>query len=100
MGANQNERVNESKIMGSEYEEIDPYFSKVSKSICKIFISTQNGTQYGSGVFLKFSIEDLNLFCLITNEHIIYNNWKSYWAKCYNKCFLWQWIWEYRNRIK
>ena len=71
MGANQNERVNESKIMGSEYEEIDPYFSKVSKSICKIFISTQNGTQYGSGVFLKFSIEDLNLFCLITNEHII-----------------------------
>ncbi len=67
MGNKTNGRINESTIVGSEYEDIDPCFSKVSKSICKIIASNM----HGSGFFLKYKIDDINFLCLISNEHII-----------------------------
>ena len=50
----------EKKISGSEFEEIDPAFSKVSRSVCKIKV----GNDYGSGFFLKYSIGDAKIFVL------------------------------------
>ena len=67
MRTDSNDKINEGKLIGSEYEDIDRYSSKVSKSICKII--TPN--QYGSGFFLKYLIDDINYFYLISNEHII-----------------------------
>ena len=57
----------EKKINGSEFEEIDPYFSKVSRSVCKIRI----GSVSGSGFFLKYLIGDVKFFFLVSNEHVI-----------------------------
>ena len=58
MDANSNERVNEGKIIGSEFEEVDPSFLKVSKSICKI----KTNKQYGTGFFIKYLIDKINCF--------------------------------------
>ena len=55
------------KINGSEFEEIDPAFSKVSRSVCKI----KAGKDYGSWFFLKYSIGDVKYFCLVSNEYVI-----------------------------
>ncbi len=63
MRTDSNDKINEGKLIGSEYEDIDRYSSKVSKSICKII--TPN--QYGSGFFLKYLIDDINYFYLISN---------------------------------
>lgn len=60
----------EKKINGSEFEEIDPYLLKVSRSVCKI----RAETHFGSGFFLKYSIGDVKFFCLVSNEHVITEN--------------------------
>ena len=57
----------ERKINGSEFEEVDRYFSKVSRSVCKI----KANSYFSSGFFLKYSIDGLIFFCLISNEHVI-----------------------------
>ena len=67
MGANSNERVNEGKTIGSEYEEVDPYFLKVSKSICKI----KTNKQYGTGFFIKYLIDKIYNYFLISSAHIL-----------------------------
>ena len=58
------------KINGSEFEDIDPYFLKVSRSVCKI----RTDTHSGSGFFLKYSVGDVQFFCLVSNEHVITEN--------------------------
>ena len=58
MDANSNERVNEGKIIGSEFEEVDPSFLKVSKSICKI----KTNKQYGTGFFFTNPEQNHSLF--------------------------------------
>ena len=68
MDANSNERVNEGKIIGSEFEEVDPSFLKVSKSICKI----KTNKQYGTGFFIKYLIDKIyNYYFLISSAHIL-----------------------------
>ena len=70
MGANSNERVNEGKTIGSEYEEVDPYFLKVSKSICKI----KTNKQYGTGFFIKYLIDKIYCYFLISSANILTKN--------------------------
>ena len=67
MDANSNERVNEGKIIGSEFEEVDPSFLKVSKSICKI----KTNKQYGTGFFIKYLIDKIYNYFLISSAHIL-----------------------------
>lgn len=55
------------KINGSEFEEVERYFSKVSRSVCKIYAYSHAG----SGFFLKYPIDGGFFFCLISNEHVI-----------------------------
>ena len=62
-----NKRTNESKIIDSEYEDIDRYFTKVSKSICKLVINHINA----SGFLLKYNINEIDFFFLFSNAHVI-----------------------------
>ena len=59
---------NNRKIIDSTMLEGNENFSKELKSICKI----KTRTKYSSGFFLKFDLDNNNLFyCLMSNEHII-----------------------------
>ena len=62
-------------IKTSFFETIDPNFTNVSKSICKIIIQT-NGKETtkkitGTGFLLKFWIVEDYFYCLMSNEHVI-----------------------------
>ena len=70
MKADLNDRINERKIIGSDFEEVYPYFSKVSKSICKIITPTLKG----SGFFIKYLIDNEYFYYLMSNEHVIKEN--------------------------
>ena len=59
--------VNEVEVVGSDLKEIDINVSKVIPSICRIKIQNKNGT----GFFIKLYKNDKELFCLMTNEHVI-----------------------------
>ena len=61
------ERINEVKIKNSEIKQIDLNLVQVCKSICKILSNTKLGT----GFFIKLYLEDKELFCLMTNHHVI-----------------------------
>ena len=69
------DRIKECKIVSSSpLEKVDRIISKVSKSICKIQIKTENELKIkkGSGFLLAFDIENKERFyCLISNEHVI-----------------------------
>ena len=58
-------------IPGPNFENPDPSFLNVSKSICKIRIDTNLGSFGGSGFFLKFLINGKFYYWLVTNEHVI-----------------------------
>ena len=62
-----NERINEVKMKESEIKEIDINLNKTCKSICKILYKNKVGT----GFFIKLYKEEKELFCLMTNEHVI-----------------------------
>ena len=57
----------------SELEEIDQNLYKVCKSICKIsyYDEELKGMRFGSGFFIKLYLDGKELFCLMTNHHII-----------------------------
>ena len=51
----------------SEIKEIDKSLNKVCKSICKIIYKNQ----FATGFFIKLFKEEKELYCLMTNEHVI-----------------------------
>ena len=62
-----NERQNEVEIKNSEIKEIDIHLHEVLKSVCKIIYQNR----YGTGFLIKLYKEEKELFCLMTNEHVI-----------------------------
>ena len=73
------DRINESENKTSKIKAIDINLYKVIRSICKITyekkIIKDNESYYettlGSGFFIKLFINENELFCLMTNEHVI-----------------------------
>ena len=56
-------------ITKAKFIEINPYLTKISRSICKIKIHNKEG--WGTGFLLKFLIGNQKFLCLMTNEHVI-----------------------------
>ena len=61
------ERINQVMIKNSEIKEIDLDLVQVCRSICKIFY----GNIVGTGFFIKLYLDDKELFCLMTNHHVV-----------------------------
>ena len=61
------ERINENEILNSQIKKIDKCIYKVSRSICKIIIDNI----IGSGFLIKLIKGNKDIYCLMTNEHII-----------------------------
>ena len=56
--------------------ELEPDISKnSSKEIFRIVIETKKGSQIGTGFILSFSIDLEWFYCLITNDHVINNEY-------------------------
>ena len=56
--------------------ELVPDISKeLSKEICRIVVETQKGRQIGTGFILAFPIDLESFYCLITNDHVINNEY-------------------------
>ena len=62
-----NEAINEVLIIKSGIKEIDLNLHEVLKSICKVIYKNSVGT----GFLMKLLKEDKELFCLMTNDHVI-----------------------------
>ena len=62
------DRVNEFYNKKSEIREIDKNLNKVCNSICKIEFGDNN---FGTGFLIKLIKNNQELFCLMTNEHVI-----------------------------
>ena len=69
------ERRNEVKIAGSKIEEIDLSILglyKACKSVCKILYKiSDNEYKKGTGFFIKLYKGEKELYCLLSNEHVI-----------------------------
>ena len=69
------ERRNEVKIAGSKIEEIDLSILglyKACKSVCKILYKISDDEyKKGTGFFIKLYKEEKELYCLLSNEHVI-----------------------------
>ena len=61
------ERRNEVEISSSEIKKIDINLHEVIKSVCKIIYKNTIGT----GFFIKLNKDGKELFCLMTNFHVI-----------------------------
>ena len=62
-----NERRNEVEISNSKIKEIDTNLHEVLNSVCKIIYNNN----YGTGFLIKLYKQEKELFCLMTNEHVI-----------------------------
>ena len=62
-----NERKNQIEIDDQPIKEIDICLHKVCKSICKIQCKNWTWT----GFLIKLYKEEKELFCLMTNEHVV-----------------------------
>ena len=60
-------RKKEVIIINSEIKELDISLTKVARSICKIAYGNERGT----GFLIKLYKDGKELFCLMTNEHVI-----------------------------
>ena len=61
------DRINEVETKNSEIKEVDVSLTKVVKSICKITY----GNKCGTGFLIKLYQDGKELFCLMTNPHVI-----------------------------
>ena len=61
------DRINEVEIKNSEIKEVDINLHKVIQSICKITY----GNKCGTGFLIKLYQDGKELFCLMTNPHVI-----------------------------
>ena len=69
-----NNRRNECIINGSPpLEKIDRVIAYVSKSICKVIIKKESFYSQGTGFLLAIWIDNERFFCLVSNEHVIKN---------------------------
>ena len=64
--SHENDRVNEVET-GNPLNEVDLNLIEVFPSVCKVKVKNLNGT----GFFIKLYKGDKELFCLMTNEHVI-----------------------------
>ena len=84
------EEINEVIYKNSEIKEIDKSLNKVCKSICKIIFKNR----FATGFLIKLFIKEKELYCLITNQHVIekemvesnefidvYYNYEDKWIK-------------------
>ena len=55
----------------------DPEILKISKSICKIKSETISGFKFGTGLLLKFEIEQEMFYFLLTNKNELPNDLKN-----------------------
>ena len=62
-----NDRKNEVETANSEIKEVDLNLNEVCKSICKIIYKNK----FGTGFFIKLYMNEKELLCLMTNEHVI-----------------------------
>ena len=62
-----NYRINEVEIKKSKLKELDKNIIKVSPSVCKISTNESNGT----GFLIRLNKQNREIFCLMTNEHVI-----------------------------
>ena len=62
-----NYRINEVEIKDSQLKPIDKNIIKVSPSICKI----ESKNHIGSGFLIRLNTLNKELFCLMTNQHVI-----------------------------
>ena len=62
-----NYRINEVEIKDSQLKQIDKNIIKVSPSICKI----ESKNHIGSGFLIRLNTLNKELFCLMTNQHVI-----------------------------
>ena len=76
---NNNEKNNKKNIVkqveipGHEIEKIDLQLHEVCKSICKIHIQDNNRNYFSTGFLIKLFKKDKPFYCLMTNEHVIKN---------------------------
>ena len=54
-----------------QMDQQDQHLSKVSKSICKIEIETQEGTKKATGFLMKFLLSFEMFYCLVSNAHVL-----------------------------
>ena len=66
-----NQRKEESLINGSEIIQINSYLYSICRSICKIIYSYNGNYVIGTGFLIKLFIREKQLFCIMSNEHII-----------------------------
>ena len=74
--SNKNENRNITKEVfcdNSDIHSIDSCLYDVIKSVCKIVYPKGEGSDKGSGFFIKLFCHNDPLFCLMTSEHIITN---------------------------
>ena len=62
-----NNRIKEVEIENNKLNEVDINLINVFPSVCKIVFKNTKGT----GFLIKLEKENKNLFCLMTNEHVI-----------------------------
>ena len=68
----ENERIDEILISNKPIQRVNISLNKVSKSICKIIYKINNsGSCTGTGFLIKLFKDEKELFCLMTNYHII-----------------------------
>jgi hypothetical protein len=60
-------RKKEVIIINSEIKEVDISLTKVARSICKI----SYGNKCGTGFLIKLFKDGKELYCLMSNEHVI-----------------------------
>ena len=69
-----NLRVNEEHVSPIPFKNFDSNtLERLSKEVCKIVIETQEKKKEGTGFFLKIRIDQEYFDCLLTNDHIINN---------------------------
>ena len=71
MDDSEDEIVNQVETKNSKIKKIDISLNKVCKSICKITYNKMSADYYGTGFFIRLYIDEKELFCLMTNEHVI-----------------------------
>ena len=62
-----NNRIKEIEIEDNKLNKIDKNLISVFPSVCKIIFKNK----IGSGFLLKLKKDNKDLFCLMTNEHVI-----------------------------
>ena len=64
---NDDEMINEVFNNPNNIQKIDIHLHEVLNSVCKIIYNNK----YGTGFLIKIFKDDKELYCLMTNEHVV-----------------------------